>query len=181
MIIHPFSWIDPSWRNLIFWFSLVIAMAVMAFLQWVDTHLRPSGIVAFELAGSFEVVCQILEGWDSNAKAYARISLWVDFLFIASYTTTIGLGCVILADHYSTRIPAFAELGVILSWSMLVAACLDCAENYSLIRLLNGSNNHSLPFMASCCAAVKFVIIGICILYVLIEGLMFLYFRIAQK
>src|SRR5687767_14547304 len=43
------------------------------------------GIIGFKLAGTEERADRILREWDDEAKDAARLSLWLDFLYLAAY------------------------------------------------------------------------------------------------
>ena len=50
----------------------------------------------------------------------------------------------------------------------IVAALFDAIENVALIKLLLGTNNEIYSLIAFCFALIKFVLIGIGIIYLII-------------
>jgi hypothetical protein len=95
------------------------------------------------------------------------LSLGVDYLFLVSYSITVGLGCVLLARSLSTRSPFLHSIGMILAWGQIGAGLLDALENYALIRILLGSERAYWPVVARWCAIPKFLIVSAGIIYIL--------------
>ena len=159
----------------------VLTIIAMAAEQITGAPLRtdaaPFGIVSFELAGSLPVAQQIIESWGAAGRVYAGLNLGLDFLFIAVYASCISLGCVIIARNLARQSALFASIGVVLAWALLIAALLDCIENYALISLLLGSQQALFAALAQACAIPKFAIVGVGIAYVLLGALAAMIFK----
>jgi hypothetical protein len=168
----PFNWLPVAGQPRAFVALFVLTILAMAAEQISGAPLRtdaaPSGIISFELAGTLPVAQKIVESWGSAGRVYAGLNLGLDFLFIAAYATCIGLGCVIVARNLARQSVPLATVGVVLAWVLLLAALLDCTENYALINLLLGSQQAAFAALAQVCAIPKFAIVGVGIVYVLL-------------
>jgi hypothetical protein len=160
---HPFEYIPPEWRKKLFWLGLFASLALMIVLNLVGAPLTtapaPYGIVSYELAGSVSQSQAILESWDQQAQMSAAFSLGLDYLFMAAYSTAIGLGCLWAADTLRRRGWPLSQLGVPLAWGQWLAAMFDGIENLALTRFLFGGVVSPWPELARWCALLKFALI----------------------
>jgi hypothetical protein len=168
--IHPWSWIPDRHQAKVFWLMLALTLGVMFALQLLGaplvTQRSPAGIVSYELAGDIAQSQAMVAAWGEQGGIYAGLNLGLDYLFILAYATSIGLACV-LVGRSLIAFPRWAALGNLLAWGLLVAATLDAVENYALIRILLGSQQANLAFLARWAALVKFALVLLAILYVL--------------
>jgi len=170
MTNHPFVWIRESSQKIMFWMFAGLAVLTLLTLQLLGGPLRtdasPAGIVSYELAGTVERSERILESWDPTARVFAGLNLGLDFLFIDAYVGAIGLGCVLVGMGLGRRSRSLGAAGSYLAWAIVLAGVLDCLENYALVRLLLGSRQAWLAAAAQWCAAPKFLIVLVGLLYV---------------
>ncbi len=157
-------------RILLFLFFLTLILFVT--LGYLDAPLKttaaPNGIVSFELAGNFESAQNILASWNEHAKSYALKSLVIDYVFLISYSLFFAFLIFKTSRSFSFKEKfTWAKIGVGLGWLQFVAAASDALENYFLLRLLSGSQNHAFPQYASQFATVKFLLLSAGILYLL--------------
>ena len=131
----------------------------------LKTAAAPGGIVTFELIGTMEGSQQIINSWQGDTMIWAGINLGLDFLFLTLYGLTIALACLLVSEKVLS--PFMKKVGIWLAIGVLAAAVLDVVENISLINLLLGSDNASLPVLAKWCATPKFVLVLLSLLYVL--------------
>lgn len=156
----------------LFWPALTLTLAILAVFSVIDAPLQnaaaPSGIISFELAGAVARAQAMLDSWDAHARLYAAFGLGLDYLFMVSYAVAIGLGCAGLAGVLGRRWPRLGRVGRILAWGLLPAALLDAVENIALLRmLLAGAASAPWPALAAGCAAVKFALVALGLLYAL--------------
>lgn len=167
----PFKWLSDSAQQsallITFLLSLTLLAGMHALDQTLITETAPRGIVSFELAGSIEKVEQILKEWGSEGKAYATLSLGLDYLFLIVYALFISLSCVRIARHLKLRFSILAAWGFMSGWAQFLASLLDAIENFALINLAFDSQRESWPIIARWCAMVKFGIVGIGLVYIL--------------
>ena len=180
---HPFEWLTIKAQKRAFVVLLLITLAVMGGLQFLDAPLKtkaaPAGIVSFEFAGSMSAAKHILASWGPEGSVFAGLSLGLDFLFLFSYAGAIGLGCVLVARGLSQRMPSFSLWGAPLAWGQLGAALLDIVENLGLIQVLQGAESEIWPVLAMWCALPKFLIVAAGLLYIVVS-LVLLMFKKAQ-
>lgn len=172
---HPWAWLPARTQKPAFLLTLLLTLLLLVVLQVINAPLRsapaPSGIVAYELAGTPAATQAILASWNPAARVAAGVSLGLDYLFMAAYASSIGLACVLTSQRFAAR-SWRRRLGVALAWGLLLAAAFDALENYALIRLLLGSASASLPAVARLAALIKFALIGLGIGYALLAGLL---------
>ncbi len=172
---HPFTWLSESAHKPAFWSLFVFTIFIIVVMQVLgsplNTEAAPAGIVSFEFAGDLSVAQEMIESWGQRGQIFAGLNLGFDYVFMAAYALTIGLGCVLVARKLLERFKALSSVGVVLAWAVFLAALLDALENYALIRVLLGSGNELWPVVAKWCAGSKFIIIALGLLYVVIGAI----------
>jgi hypothetical protein len=150
----------------------------MVILTWVGepltTPVAPNGIVSYEFAGSVSRAREILNSWGETGRLHAAFSLGLDFLFIVAYATTIGLACAWAGEILSKRRWPLSGVGLPLAWGVCLAGVLDGIENVSLAVMLLVNVSSPWPQLAAACAAVKFLLIVLALLYAAYGGLAWL-------
>lgn len=175
-IRHPFGWLSEPGQKWAFVVCAVVAVLVMTTLQVLGGPLKTpvagGGIVSFELAGSLQTARSIVASWGRQGQVYAGLNLGLDYLFIVSYASAIGLGCVLVARALRQRARALSVLGIGLAWAQWLAALLDAMENYSLIQVLLGSDRALWPLVARWCALPKFLIVALALVFVVLGAVL---------
>lgn len=173
---HPFEWLSESGQKRAFVPLVVLTLAVMASLQVLGGPLKtesaPAGIVSFEFAGEISKAQSMVESWGEGGQVHAGLNLGLDYLFIVSYASAIGLGCVLVSRGALKRVPWLGWLGITLSWGQWLAALLDAVENYALVQVLLGSASEWWPVVAQWCAAPKFLLVGLGLVYLLLGAVL---------
>ena len=168
---HPFEWLTRSNQKRAFFLFLIITLAVMAALRCYDTHLKteaaPIGIVSYEFAGTLPVAQNMIKSWGKQGQIYAGLSLGLDYLFFIAYAGTIGLGCVLIGRKLSKKFVFANTISAILAWGLILAGLLDGVENYALIKILLGSVQEFWLTIAWFCAAPKFALVGLGLIYLI--------------
>src|SRR2546422_3910151 len=166
---HPFEALPAGRRARVFLPLLAATLVVWAAAAVIDRPLEtpaaPLGIISFELAGDLATARQMIASWDEPAREHALLGLGLDFLFLALYSTTIGLACVWAAGVLRTRRWPLAAVGLPLAWGQWLAAALDAMENVALIILLLRATTDPWPRIAWWCAAPKFGLVVAGLLY----------------
>jgi len=152
----------------------ISTLALGAFLTAIDPATVESGnpnIVDFELAANEEAAGEILDDWGDEGRDHARLSLWVDFLYLASYGAFGALASAATRDLARRRgwrlMAAFGGVAVIAA---VGAACFDALEDIWLLITLGRHGGDLAPLLATICASLKFGLIAIVIAY-LVAGL----------
>lgn len=168
---HPFVWLSESGQNRAFVPLVMLTLLVMASLQVLggplETETAPAGIVSFEFAGETSKAQSMVESWGEQGRVSAGLNLGLDYLFLVSYASAIGLGCVLVGRRIFMWVPWAGWLGIGLSWGLWLAALLDAVENYALMRVLLGSAAEGFPLLARWCAIPKFLLVGAGLVYIL--------------
>jgi hypothetical protein len=154
-------------KRLLLYLFLVALFSVLV-LKIIDFKLENGnsefGMVCFELAGNLETSNTIIASWNESGLTHlASFSLGFDYLFIFTYVLFLSLWTSLLAEgFYNKFAPWFANL---IIGFFVIAGMLDMIENYFLLTLL-GANPTELSSIIACyCASVKFILIGLGILY----------------
>ena len=173
---HPFNWLSTYGQKRTFVVLLILTLVVMVSLNALggplNTEVAPLGIVSFELAGELALAQSMVESWGPTGQVYAGLNLGLDYLFLAAYSSSIALGCVLVARSLSRRVEFFSSVGVLLAWAQFGAALLDAVENYALIRVLLGSQQALWPAVARWCAIPKFSIVAAGLVYVAVGAVL---------
>ncbi|MBN2548996.1 MAG: hypothetical protein JXB15_07560 [Anaerolineales bacterium] len=166
---HPLENIPLEWRSKVFWLLLALTLALMVVFNLTGASLAtpaaPLGIVSYELAGSPLQAQAMLDSWDQKAKLAAAFGLGLDYLFMAAYSTTVGLGCIWAGDALLRQRWPLSGLGVWLAWGLWLAAALDAIENLALTVIMLGTVASPWPEIARWCALVKFGLLFVGLVY----------------
>lgn len=165
----PVGWVSETKRKHALILLALISLALLTAMRVLDRPLRtsdaPNGIVSFEFAGTAGQASAIIDGWSTDARVAAGVSLGLDYLFLIAYAATIALACGMAAEALTARGSRLGPWGLRLSWAQWIAAACDMVENLALILLLRGASAPGLAETAWGCAAVKFSLVGIGLAY----------------
>ena len=161
---HPLAAIPSDKRPRVF-VPLLIATLVITLLFRFIGPAQPT-IVDFELAGSVPKAQAIIDAWNETDRIRAGFSLGFDYLYMPVYSTTIALACVMAAGVLKRK--AWHTSGLLLAWGLWLAAIGDATENLALFTILLGNNAVPYPQVAQICAAIKFGLIVLGLLYVVV-------------
>ncbi|MEC7377160.1 MAG: hypothetical protein VX421_06075 [Pseudomonadota bacterium] len=131
----------------------VLLLALLLINQPLQTASAPQGIVSFQLAGSADHAEAILASWQTDGMGWARISLWVDFLFIPAYM----LALIHLTRHFTRDRPGIRER-MSARWVRALfttAGLSDVTENVLLLNNLNPPTD-AVTLSATLFALIKF-------------------------
>ncbi|HEX3608473.1 MAG TPA: GNAT family N-acetyltransferase [Solirubrobacterales bacterium] len=153
---------------------IAFGIATVAFdiaLLVIDQHLEATGgpsILGLEFAGSRQRAAQIMGEWGSHGQYLARLSLWIDFGFMLSYGTFFTLAALATRDFARERdLRALAIAGIAAPFFAALAPLFDAAENIAWLLVLGGHGGSLAPPFATACASLKFLFIGLAIVYAL--------------
>jgi hypothetical protein len=153
------------------WVLGIATAALFVVLAALDLRMQSTGgpgIVGFELAGATERVTQILAEWGQTGQDAARLSLVLDFAFLAAYGGFLALAVLALRDAGRERgWDRYARAGTAIAFLPLVAAACDVAENVGLLVMLEGRGATRIPPLTTAFALAKFVALAIPLAYLL--------------
>lgn len=172
---HPFESVPIGKRRAIFVPLFILALIVVVVMNSVgaalNTEVAPLGIISFEFAGDVSTAQAILDSWDLQARVHAGFSLGLDFFFLVLYSTTIGYACAWVASGLRDSARPLASFGLSLAWGQWLAALLDGVENTALWTILTDGPSVSWPQIAWWCAAVKFTLVLLGLVYAVSGGI----------
>jgi hypothetical protein len=143
-------------KNLVLSFLFLVVMIMV--MRWqgsaLVTPISPKGILDFEFAKTPERFQQLQLFWNHETVLQ---NIYLDFLFIASYAWFLVTACKAIKNMRSDTFSALA----------ISAAVFDVLENFLMILVWNGRFNPSVLKMVYYIAAIKFVLAGIVIGYLI--------------
>ena len=128
--------------------------------RWQGTGLitpqSPRGIIDLEFAKTPERFFQLRLFW--NIENVLQ-NIYLDFLFIIAYAWFLVTACKAVNNKWTNTFSGLA----------LSAAAFDVLENFLMILILNGRFDPSVLQIVFYCAAIKFILAAIVVLYLLIS------------
>lgn len=123
----------------------------------------PSDMVQFELAKTMESGQQIIDEWGTDGVSKARVSIYLDFVFIFLYAWAIDLGCKVSTGFSGNEKLMIA--GRFFSRAIWFAGSCDLIENFAMLFTLSDINELTTS-MAFYFAIIKFTIVLIVLLLI---------------
>ncbi|WP_100639238.1 hypothetical protein [Marinobacter salexigens] len=133
--------------------TVVLLAALVLINQPLKTEAAQQGIVSFQLAGSAEQALAIVQSWGAENLKWAKLSLWLDFLFIPIYCLTL----ILLTRHCTQDRPGVRERTA-ARWVralFITAGVVDITENMLLLNNLDAPTN-AISSAAAISALAKF-------------------------
>ena len=121
----------------------------------VERRMRQTGgpgIIPFELASNASRAEVMMTRWGRDGQRAARLSLWLDFGYMATYGTLVGL----LVDRARRRRGHPAAVPAIV----IVAVAADATEGISLLKVLNHESVAAYSRRAQIAALIKFAVLA---------------------
>lgn len=131
----------------------------------LKTAYTPAAIVDLEFAWTQQKAEHIMLAW-RNILDVARVNIYIDFLFIITYTAFLSLACSFFAGKTTGK---WAGAGHKLSKAVIAAGVFDVAENALMLTSLQGTPNNMTAMITAIFAALKFAIVAVAVLYILIS------------
>jgi hypothetical protein len=150
--------------------TALISAALLLTGEPLRTIPAPAGILSYEFAGTTAKAAEIFNSWDEKAKSAAGFNLGLDYLFLLAYSTTLALGILWVAAGLNHKARALAAVSI-LAWGQWFAAVLDALENAALLTMLLNAPADPWPAVAFICASLKFLLIGLGLLYTITAAL----------
>ena len=129
----------------------------------LKTAYTPAAIVDLEFAWTQQKAEHIMLAW-RNILDVARVNIYIDFLFIITYTAFLSLSCSFFSGKTTGK---WAGVGHKLSKAVIAAGVFDVAENALMLTTLQGTPNNMTAMITATFAALKFAIAAIAVLYIL--------------
>jgi hypothetical protein len=153
------------------WVLGIAAAVLFLVLAALDLRMQSTGgpgIVGFELAGSTDRATQIMGEWGQTGQDAARISLWIDFVYLIAYGGFLALAILAVRDAARRRgWESYARFGAAIAVLPIVAALCDAVEDVGLLVLLDGHGASRIPPVATAFALLKFAALAVALAYLL--------------
>ena len=138
--------------------TVLLLAALVLINQPLKTGSAHQGIVSYQLAGSAEQALAIVQSWGEDGLQWAKISLWVDFLFIPIYCITL----ILLTQRCTRDRPGIRERTTArwIRTLFIVAGFADITENVLLLNNLETPTD-AISIAAAISALTKFTALTI--------------------
>ncbi|HYF32010.1 MAG TPA: hypothetical protein VD993_12895 [Chitinophagaceae bacterium] len=157
--------------RLYFWVLLALTLAYIAWSKYYLDPFTTGDIVKYEVAKTTEVAAQIkLQWFMSGLLETARMSIWLDYIFILLYTACLMMAVPLLGR--ATGHVLLLRTGRFISILLPVAAVCDVIENMAMMKTLAVPPAAAMPpfyvTLAYDMAVAKFSIIILAFLFLFI-------------
>lgn len=126
----------------------------------------PPNIVQFELAKTMVAAQQIISDWSEQGISKARLSIYLDFVFILLYAWAISLGCKVSTTFSANQ--NLVTAGGFFSRVIWFAGSCDIIENTAMLFTLSEINELTVS-MAFYFAIFKFSIVALALMLIIIS------------
>jgi len=158
---------DINYKRL-FWIILALFIPTFIGMMILDEFLKtPStefGIVSFEFCWITESCQSALDNWEHSGQLFAMLSLGLDYLFLILYPGLIAVGIILLRSKLSGYL---VKINDVVVASCVLISLSDAIENYALIQIILSGYNDSYGMVATIFASIKFVLLGIALIWLL--------------
>lgn len=145
--------------------NLVLIAVMKPFLKRLKASGERCSIVDLQLAGNAQSCKRIITQWrDAGVEPEAFRSLYIDFAFLIAYPAFLADACWTIAGGSGL----FDQIGMALGFTVLTCILFDALENLSLLRILTDGPTDTLALFTLFCAANKFFLAGLTVLYLFI-------------
>ena len=179
------AWCDdlPMWSNLVNHprrglqllglFILWLGVGALALPSYGRMDLRGVSIIELEMMRTSAKATETLAQLEPEGVDAAQMAVYLDFPYLVVYALLLSAACVLVAARADQRgRSGLAAAGRALAWAAVVAAAFDAVENVALLMVLNGNVDQPWPGIAFGFASVKFVLLGVVIVYLVVGVLL---------
>ena len=137
-------------------------------MRWEGAPLKtpttPRAILDLEFADNAHRLNEVLSVWSLTV---VKGNIWLDFLFIVSYVLFLSIA----AEYCAMKWPAGSgrQLGLFMARAAYIAGVLDISENLLMLQSVAGHYSSQSLQLTYYCAAIKFVLAGLILLYILLS------------
>lgn len=148
--------------------AAIASVLMIVIMRWQGSSLKtinsPRAIVDLEFANTPLRLHELLPFWDISV---VKVNIWLDFLFIVSYVLFLSIASELCAMEWPAGI--MRQMGLTLVRVAYMAGILDIAENLLMLQTLAGNFTVTSLQLTYYCAAVKFTLAAIIVLYLLVS------------
>jgi hypothetical protein len=142
----------PTSRNL--WLLGLVTLAIFVVLGVIDEDIKETGgpgILPFEVEFTSENARETLAEWGEDGRDSAKLSLWIDYVFLIAYAAFFSLAVAAVCDALGWRRWEF-----LVTFPLIAAVC-DAIENANLLLTIGQDGDQPFPFLAGVFAVLKFL------------------------
>jgi hypothetical protein len=148
--------------------ATIATVIMVVIMRWqgagLKTAISPGAIVNLEFAKTPERLNELMMNWDI---AVVKMNIWLDFLFIVCYTLFLSIASTITAHKWPEGF--MRVFGLTFARVAFAAGILDIAENLFMLQSIAGNFTSVSLQLTYCCAAIKFTLAAIILLYLLLS------------
>ncbi len=148
--------------------AAIASLVMMVALRWegasLTTPASPRAIVDLEFADTPHRLNELLAVWNLSV---VKGNIWLDFLFIVSYVLFLSIAAELCAMKWPEGI--LRQTGILLARAAYVAGLFDITENLLMLQSITGNFSDGSLRLTYYCAAIKFILAALVLLYVLIS------------
>ena len=164
----PAAFARPG-RELLGWFLLFLGAGALQLPALGRMAMHDVDIVEFELMFTPTEAIRLVAALGPDGIAAARQQLFVDFGYLVIYGVLLWKACRLLGARAARRgIAWVAKVAPAFAWAAAAAAVCDAVENVGLLVITYGTTGQPWPALASGFASVKFVLLGVTVLFLLV-------------
>ncbi|HEV2812940.1 MAG TPA: hypothetical protein VGW10_06780 [Solirubrobacteraceae bacterium] len=147
------------------WITGLASLALFVLLGVIDEQIKDTGgpgIVSFEVEFTSENARETLAAWGEDGRGDAKLSLWLDYLFLIAYAAFFSLAAIAVIEALGWRRWAF------IATFPLAGAICDALENGALLMTIGQDGDQPWPLAAGVFASIKFLLLTPAQLFVLV-------------
>ena len=147
-----------------FWLLLFLNILFIAGSKYYLAPLTGSEVVRFETAKQVWKAQSIIDDWNVSGKLEkAKLSIWLDYLFIVLYVCGLMAAVMYISDV--THHPLLIRSGRFFRWLLPAAGICDILENIFMQQSLHGHPTTFTVMVAYDMAVAKFSILIVTFLF----------------
>ena len=147
------------------WVTGLLSLGLFVLLGVIDEQIKETGgpgILSFEIEFTSDNARETLNTWGEAGRDDAKLSLWVDYLFLIAYGAFFSLAARALVEALGWRRWSF------IAAFPIVGAVSDAIENAALLMTIGQNGDQPWPVLGGFFAIIKFLFLTPAQLFVLI-------------
>ena len=148
--------------------SALFTFIMILVMRWEGATLKtpttPRAILDLEFTDNAHRLNEVLSVWSLGV---VKGNIWLDFLFIVSYVIFLSLAAEFTATKWPEGLGR--QTGLFMARAAYIAGVLDISENLLMLQSIAGNYTHLSLQLTYYCAAVKFILAGLIVLYLLLS------------
>ncbi len=148
--------------------AALLSFLMILVMRWQGAALKtpttPRAILDLEFADNAHRLNEVLAVWSITV---VKGNIWLDFLFIVTYVLLLSLSAEYAAMKWSEGVGR--QTGLFMARAAYIAGVLDISENLLMLQSISGHYTSPSLQLTYYCAAIKFILAGCILLYLLLS------------